>query len=451
MDMNNSIQAILSSNDTLKPAQIIDLLLPVNENSSYNIDSIDKRLREIRGCLEDIQRKNNNHFDQILSQSSEEQAELRSLNQNLHKTQLDIMKLDCDIAFTREQYNIVNSIKSNPVVKEKREILAEESKLRISLRLAKFKPLERFFERITDHLETSLTTIQRLDQTFQPMRVVQHFDWDRYHKTICLVRICGQTLFDINRFERLYQSDAKLVSIQWRQPIETIDITDLAEFSMDSLLTIKTELNDGLTVEGLFSSLNLEDRCPEELKEYMVFKQVYERTRSTTIRCCKIIVEQNMNYLDLHLTEGIQIERLNGTESTSDSQVLPLYAFSPQEYITQIGQHLLTLRKQMEQFDQLNSESLRIGLELLDEAQDLTKGVKQCGSVTETLVKCISNLCIRSLLGRTNNSILSKLSPNGRRQLATDALYLDNVLEDLAILDQHSPYVHKFKQLLQVD
>ena len=127
-----------------------------------------------------------------------------------------------------------------------------------------------------------------------------------------------------------------------------------------------------------------------------------------------------------------------------------MYAFSPQEYITQIGQHLLTLRKQTEKYDQMEHDKrpLELALRSLSTLEFIEFGVKSCKKVTEIVLKCIARLCIRSFLGRTSNSVMSRLTENGRRQLSTDALYLDNVLEDLGALNTNEANVMKFKALL---
>lgn len=410
----------------------LDEILP-SRGAAYNIDEVEEIIKSHQNQVELEQHKYNDQFDEALD--PETSAYLKGLHSKISQLQLAILKIQCDISYVKEQYYAVQSIKQNPIIKERYEMLTEEHKLKQNLRQLKFKPILDFFELYVSYLETCIKDGRRLCSL---QSAITLFDWTQYHHIVLLLRACGKTLIDIEKFERLYQS-CDAVSITFKQPLETIQFNNFIEFydsfSLESQLVV--------TVEPGKAQANTEDH---------LFDIISARMTTVTVDCCRLLLEVNMSYIDAHLTDGINIDKLNGIDSGSikdqEDGALPLYALSPQEYITQIGQHLLTLRKRTEVFDVTVNVPLIHGLKCLQQAQDIPIDVDSYRTATEIIMRCIARHCIRSLLGRTNNSILSKLTMRGKRQLATDTLYLDNVLEDLRLLDPSEPNISKFKSLL---
>lgn len=454
MTIKEDIKSIVENIEGLDPGSLLSVLLP-KKSDSYSIEEVQNRLYLSRDEIEGLQRGSNNVFDATISEETLNQ--LKNLYQKIHNTHLDVLRLQCQIAFTKEQYEEVNMIRGNPIVRERQEIASKEEHIRRSLQQLKFGPVNEFFNKFATYLCDSVADCQKVSLHYAA-KYLQLFDWTQYHQAIFLLRACGKALIDINKFERIYQSDLVINSITFKQPIEHMDFKNFIEFqdtySIESQLEFnigsnhqRREMKDLLLEPNLVAIVNSKRPI-----DYVVFKSLHSRFKSTTVECCRLIVELNMNYIEAYLTDGINIDKLNGGENASltpmDDQNMPLYALSPQEYITQIGQHLLTLRKQTEQFDNMDNESLRYGLLSLSEAQNIPINVETYKTVTEIIMRCTARHCVRSLLARTNNSIISKLTQNGKRQLATNALYLDNVLEDLGLLDPSEPNVEKFKNLL---
>lgn len=451
MQIKSILQSIINSDDGPSLNDILDLTLP-RKDGSYSIEEIEGRLHSFRDEIEDLQRDSNNQFDSSLGKDVSDK--LQNLYQRLHNIQLDIMKLQCEIAFTKEIYDAVNVACDNPIIRERKDMLTTEINLRKTLQQSKFEPVKEFFERFATFLVATVTNCSRI-YSYNSANYLQFFDWSHYHSVMFLLRACGRASIDLDRFERLYQSDLDIIDMTFKQPIDQIDFKNFLElqesYNLECNLEIslrnrlrRQEFKDILTDPNIEAVLT--SNAP---LNYLVFEELQTRFKSINVDCCKLLVDLNMNYIEAHLTDGINIDKLNGGDDvdSSDQQPLPLYAVSPQEYIMQIGQHLLTLRKQTDQFDTIGNDSLKHALESLKQAQDVSIDSKVY-TITDIVMKCIAKHCIRSLLGRTSNSIVSKLTPKGRRQLATDALYLDNVLEDLGLLDANEPNIQKFKSLL---
>lgn len=455
------LDKILQSETDLDEAQILDYLLPPT-GAHYSWNDIDKALEAFNIEVERVQRDNNDQFDQVLDENV--QQKLKSLCSDLKKTQSDVMSLHHNISHAKEQFMKVRTICKGDLVKGRTELLENEKDLRQSLQRHKFANVILFFDKFLEHLDLSVESCRKL-LAYNSSEYKQSFDWTYYHQAMFLLRACGKTMIDIDKFERLYLSKLEyLRGLVLKQSLDQIDLNNFIQFqttySLESQFDVLVDqtfenqstqrMDFGLFAhnQGVRNILNSSNAI-----KYELFQEKLEKLGSITVECCRLLIDLNLGYIEAHFTEGINIDRLNGCDNgtaetqTSNQQILPLYAFSPQEYITQIGQHLLTLRKQTEQFDHIDSRPLKLALEYLQQAQNVQIDVRSCVSVTDIILKCISRHCIRSLEGRTSNSILSRLTPNGRRQLATDAMYLDNVLEDLGLLTANEPHVEKFKSL----
>lgn len=118
-------------------------------------------------------------------------------------------------------------------------------------------------------------------------------------------------------------------------------------------------------------------------------------------------------------------ERKSGSALTDD---LPTFSLAPQEYITQIGQHLITLPQHIEPFVVDDNPALQLALK----NGKLTYMVEQhachltdvlLGSVAQGTSQTYCDTIIR----------IQHLTPMSVKQLVTDIEYLCNVLDDLGL------------------
>ncbi|KAK7872478.1 hypothetical protein R5R35_014269 [Gryllus longicercus] len=119
--------------------------------------------------------------------------------------------------------------------------------------------------------------------------------------------------------------------------------------------------------------------------------------------------------------------------STSVTSELPDFSFAPQEYITQIGQYLMTLPQHMEPFLLRDNPALAMALTVADAEYDASssKGQTEGEGYADVLLGLVARGTCQTfcecILG------IGELSPGGCKQLATDIDYLGNVLEDLGL------------------
>jgi hypothetical protein len=457
MDVGNILTTLIESEQPLDLRTILDLILPPKTDDSYSLDDIDRTLAQFASQIESLQRTSNDKFDAVLVDPT--QTRLMNLSDDVGKTLNDVKALQEDISRARKQFELVKNVcYEDKLVQERREMLRMEERLKRDLQKSKFSSVFEFFKHYCGHLEDLLATCRRLSKCNSASQV-QTFDWANYHQVIFLLRACGQALDDLETLERLFQRCKDMFGLSFRQPIDKMDLNNFIEFHPS--YSLNTQLDVILNSHG--------DRC--ELGKYLAESKVVQlldaaddqfenrlfaghtdRTESITTDCCQLLIDLNLDYIEAHLTEGINIDKLNGFDATLPAEnpsiePLPSYAFSPRDYITQIGQHLLALKKQTEKFDQIANRPLVRALGYLKHVKNCEPNLGACESVTEMILKSVAGQIIRSMVGRTTPSVLSQLNANGLKQIATDAMYLDNVLRDLNLLEASDPFVERFKVL----
>jgi hypothetical protein len=116
--------------------------------------------------------------------------------------------------------------------------------------------------------------------------------------------------------------------------------------------------------------------------------------------------------------------------NANDNIDLPDYSFAPQEYITQVGQFLLTLPQHLEPLLlSIQSNPLKLALQLCDEKY--SRNVPSA----DILLALVAEECCAIYQEQIESNIftMKKLSNSAAKQLATDIEYLGSVLEELGL------------------
>ncbi|XP_062561020.1 conserved oligomeric Golgi complex subunit 7 [Armigeres subalbatus] len=109
----------------------------------------------------------------------------------------------------------------------------------------------------------------------------------------------------------------------------------------------------------------------------------------------------------------------------SEDYNLPDYSYAPQEYITQIGQYLLTLPQHLEPLLLSPSPALKY---IMDFCEEKYKGEKACADVLLFLIVEETTAMYQEKIDE-----IPSLSASGAKQLATDIEYFGNVLEEISL------------------
>lgn len=108
---------------------------------------------------------------------------------------------------------------------------------------------------------------------------------------------------------------------------------------------------------------------------------------------------------------------------------LPDYSFAPQEFITVIGQYLLTLPQHLEPLLLTPSSQLKSALELCDERYARISTTNEASA--DILLSLVSEECCALYVERIGKMV--EISSFGAKQMACDIEYLGSVLEELGL------------------
>ncbi|XP_017783413.1 PREDICTED: conserved oligomeric Golgi complex subunit 7 [Nicrophorus vespilloides] len=234
----------------------------------------------------------------------------------------------------------------------------------------------------------------------------KHEDWNTFQLCLSLLQNAGEVLNNL----QIYEKDL------------TKDIIDLNRGDME------------------FKNLLLDE---EQRKEFeSLVKCVTEGTQLSLLD--HIVGEFTKLCSDIHHTtyqvvsapifvqlDVVQNGKIWNQFTDSSLSDLPEYSLSPQEYITQIGQYLMTLPQHLEPFLFRENPSLNCALKAAD-AEYSNSDEEGEGAMANIFLSIVA----RGTCQGYSDRILSifELNQPASRQLAHDINYLGNVLEDLNLL-----------------
>lgn len=108
---------------------------------------------------------------------------------------------------------------------------------------------------------------------------------------------------------------------------------------------------------------------------------------------------------------------------------LPDYSFAPQEFITVIGQYLLTLPQHLEPLLLTPNQQLKAGLELCDERYGRNNSTNE--ACADILLSLLVDECCALYTDRIAQ--MWEISAVGAKQVACDIEYLGSVIEELGL------------------
>lgn len=148
-------------------------------------------------------------------------------------------------------------------------------------------------------------------------------------------------------------------------------------------------------------------------------KPICEYVHDTTLASIFAPIEKQMTLTNI-LPESVQGE----AGSNND---LPHYSFAPQEFITVIGQYLLTLPQHLEPLLLTPNQQLKAGLELCDERYGRNNSTNE--ACADILLSLLVEECTALYTSRISQ--MHEISAGGAKQVACDIEYLGSVVEEL--------------------
>ncbi|KAG7190161.1 hypothetical protein KM043_006288 [Ampulex compressa] len=272
------------------------------------------------------------------------------------------------------------------------------------------KSLNSYFNK---YLEKYQATVRQLER-----RKVKHEDWNLFQMCLTLMQSIGDLLGQVEQFE-------KSLVIDITETHNKLQSTTGTVFNQYKMLLLnapgRTEL------DNLVASFKKEDKTILDAILKFIHKLCSDLHHATYEVIYAPIFTQ------LLLVQKAPAWSMEGNKMSHLSTDLPDYSFAPQEYITQVGQYLMTLPQHLEPFLLRDNPSLTRALKAAD--PQYAQGSTETG-FTGILLDIIAREACQMFQDQTLG--ISQLSSAACKQLATDIDYLGNVLEELGLsLSEH--------------
>ncbi|XP_064611193.1 conserved oligomeric Golgi complex subunit 7-like [Liolophura sinensis] len=268
-------------------------------------------------------------------------------------------------------------------------------------------------------------------------------DWSLFQHSLRIIQTCGELIMHTDELDQtIISSIITSIGSYHLSPSTTHKVSENRVSNKKNLLHAKaslllSNLSDIEALESLVVKLD-EGDTPSVLPE--VKKEICSLSEAVHKFAFDIVFAQLQVYLTGLGEYEMWTSQSTGGALTSD---LPTFSMSPQEYITKIGQYLMTLPQQLEPFTMQDNPAVVIALkhgrlpytdeqEIPEHTADLWLESIACGTMH---VYCEEILKIH------------QITPHATRQLVTDIDYLGNVLEDLGL--RVSDTLMNIVQLLQ--
>lgn len=259
--------------------------------------------------------------------------------------------------------------------------------------------LRAFFLRYADQYRVVLRQISRLK--------VKEEDWTTFQLCLSLLQNVGDVLLNLQRLEK--DLTASVLDFN-----KNSSVVEFKQFFLNTAERKELESLIRCVMDG--TQLSLLDQAVSE------FNKLCSDIHYTTYQ---VVFAPISKQLDIIQSTKVWSQI---SESNLNSE-LPDYSFSPQEYITQIGQYLMTLPQHLEPFLFRENPSLTSALKAADSEYNNAADVE--GALADVFLAVVARGTCQGYCDRILS--ICELGPSACRQLAHDISYLSNVLEDLGL------------------
>ncbi|KAH0950272.1 hypothetical protein HN011_010098 [Eciton burchellii] len=263
-----------------------------------------------------------------------------------------------------------------------------------------------FFDRYLDKYQQGLRQLER--------KKVKHEDWNLFQMCLTLMQTIGDLLHQVQQFEKSLVIDITEVN----NKLQSTNGSTFCQYK--KLLLTASGCAD---LENLVASFQRED------------KTILDSIVKSIQKLCSDLHHTTYEVIFAPIfTQLLLVQKAPAWSSDTASKMsnlssdLPDYSFAPQEYITQVGQYLMTLPQHLEPFLLRDNPSLTQALKAADPqyAQVSTES-----GFTGILLDIVARGTCQMFQDQTLG--ICQLNSVACKQLATDIDYLGNVLEELGL------------------
>ncbi|KAJ9592818.1 hypothetical protein L9F63_015509, partial [Diploptera punctata] len=279
---------------------------------------------------------------------------------------------------------------------------------------------------ISNYLDQYRRTLQKLDQ-----QKGDREDWNMFQMCLTLLQNVGELLNQLKQLDR--DMTRSLLDISRKLNVQEVNsfvqfkkllLSPSGQKELDTLVSSVQEGEKTLLMEHITTSLN------------RLCSDVHHTTFQVIFTPISVQLDQ---------VQSAPAWNRDNKQTLTVAADLPDFSFAPQEYITQIGQYLMTLPQHLEPFLLQENPSLTLALQVADAEYGMLSAESEGGFADILLGIIARGTCqtyCDNILG------ICELGPSACKQLATDIDYLGNVLEDLGLaLSEHLQQVSTLLRL----
>ncbi|XP_076681103.1 conserved oligomeric Golgi complex subunit 7 isoform X2 [Andrena cerasifolii] len=267
------------------------------------------------------------------------------------------------------------------------------------------KSLNSYFNKYLERYQSAVLQLER--------KKVKHEDWNLFQMCLTLMQTIGDLLGQVQQFE-------KSLVIDIIEANNKLQSTQGSVFKQHKKLLLNAPSQTEL--ENLVASFQKEEKTILD----SIIKSIHKLCSDLHHATYEVIFAPI--FTQLLLVQKAPAWSLELNKMTQLSADLPDYSFAPQEYITQVGQYLMTLPQHLEPFLLRENPSLTQALKAAD--PQYAQGSTESG-FTGILLDIVAKGTCQMFLDQTLG--ICQLSSAACKQLATDIDYLGNVLEELGL------------------
>ncbi|KAK2585977.1 hypothetical protein KPH14_010552 [Odynerus spinipes] len=266
------------------------------------------------------------------------------------------------------------------------------------------KALNTYFDKYINKYQTTIRQLER--------KKVRQEDWNLFQMCLTLMQSIGDFLGQVQQFE-------KSLVIDITECNNKLQSHTTGPFNRYKKLLL--EAAGQTELEDLVASFQKEDKTILD----SIIKPIHKLCSDLHHATYEVIFAPIFTQLLLVQKAPAWSAESNKMHLSSD---LPDYSYAPQEYITQVGQYLITLPQHLEPFLLRDNPSLTLALKAAD--PQYAQGSTESG-FTGILLDIIAKGTCQMFLDQT--LAIGRLSLVACKQLATDIDYLGNVFEELGL------------------
>lgn len=279
-----------------------------------------------------------------------------------------------------------------------------------------FNILEKYFNDLIQHFQSRIDHLRSKSLSSENKSSIP--DWSLFQLSLFNLQASGEFTLQLESFRQ--QLFASIKDVQKKIP--TLYGPNSSPFQRYHQLILSPSMKSQF--------LELKNICFED-DTSPILSRIHSRCKEVCCLSANVVLEVALSYIQVHLDEVANIASMSDEKSIPYEEDMHPFSLSPQEYITQVGQYLLTIPQHIEPFIIQENNAFKIALSNSELKSTNKNMISTENNAAEFLLDCITQGTIDAFISRILK--MKKLNAISKQQLVTDIGYLNDVLDDLGL------------------